>query len=93
MNDACEGKVLKLSEAQTMYDQRQFGVGCIRRHPGGLAARSRTCAHDGGRFLSMALLSDTLSNLRAGLPGGVSRRCELFFSMPSGPSDAIELWD
>lgn len=64
-------------------------TGCDPRHPGKLVARPHTCEHDGGRFLAFVLLADSLSNLRARMPAGVSRRGELAFLMP----DVIELWD
>jgi len=62
---------------------------CDPRHPGKLVARPHTCAPDGGRFLACVPVSDSLANLRARMPAGVSRRDELPFSVP----DMIEMWD
>lgn len=85
---------LATAEAQAIQDQQSslawFVTACDPRHPGKLVARPHTCAHDGGRFLSTVLVSDTLENLRARLPAGVSRRGEL---SPLVPPGVIELWD
>lgn len=87
-------RVLTPMEAQAMQDKGAVAawvlMACDARHPGKLVARPHTCEHDGGRFLPVVLLSDTLENLRARLPAGVSRRCELHFPLPPG---AVELWD
>ncbi len=84
---------LSPGEAQTIQDQQSlawFVTATDPRHRGKLVARPHTCANDGGRFLSTVLLSDTLENLRARLPAGVTRRLELpTFIRP----DIIELWD
>ena len=85
---------LSPNEAQAIQDQQSslawFLTACDPRHPGKHVARPHTSARDGGRFLSTVLLSDTLENLRARLPAGVSRRYELSRFVPP---DAIELWD
>lgn len=85
--------VLTPAEAQALHDRGEAAAwvvtGCDPRHPGKLVARPHTCAHDGGRFLACVLVADSLSNLRARMPAGVSRRGELAFSVP----DMIELWD
>ena len=88
-----QDRVLTPGEAQALQDRGGAAAwvvtGCDPRHPGWLVARPHTCAHDGGRFLPCVLVSQTLANLRAQLPAGVSRRGELGFTMP----DMIELWD
>jgi len=85
--------MLTPAEAQALQDRGEAAgwvvTGCDPRHPGRLVARPHTCASDGGRFLTCVLLSDSLANLRARMPAGVSRRGELAFSVP----DMIEMWD
>ncbi len=87
-------RILTPAEAQAMQDRGETAAwvvtGCDPRHPGKLVARPHTCAPDGGRYLACVLVSDSLANLRARMPAGVSRRDELpFFSVP----DMIEMWD
>ena len=89
-----DDRELTPGDAQAMQDQRKVGAwfvtACDPRHPGKLVARPHTCEHDGGKFLSSVLVSDTLENLRARLPAGVTRRRELYCVMPPG---AFEVWD
>ena len=86
-------RILTPAEAQVLQDRGEAAAwvvtGCNSRHPGRLVARPHTCAPDGGRFLACVLVSDSLANLRARMPAGVSRRGELAFSVP----DMIEMWD
>ncbi len=85
---------LSPNQAQAIQDQQSslawFVTACDPRHPGKHVARPHTSAHDGGKFLAAVLVSDTLENLRARLPAGVSRRYELLHFIPP---DVIELWD
>lgn len=87
-------RVLSPSEAQAIQDRQSslawFVTATDPRHPGKLVARPHTATHDGGCYLSSVLVSDTLENLRARLPAGVSRRYELSYFIPT---DVIELWD
>ena len=85
--------ILTPAEAQALQDRGEAAAwvvtGCDPRYPGKLVARPHTCAPDGGRYLACVLVSDSLANLRARMPAGVSRRGELAFSVP----DMIEMWD
>jgi len=71
-------RILTPAEAQAMQDRGEAAAwvvtGCDPRHPGKLVARPHTYAHDGGRYLACVLVSDSLANLRARMPAGVSRR-------------------
>ncbi len=64
-------------------------TGCDPRHLGWLVARPHTFAPDGGRLPACVLVSDSLANVRARMPAGVSRWGELAFSVP----DMIKMWD
>lgn len=87
-------RVLSSSEAQAIQDKARVLTWAITagspRYPRKFVARPHTTTHDGGRYLPLVLVSDTLENLHARLPAGISRRYELSYFIPT---DVIELWD
>lgn len=58
-------------------------------HPGKFTARAHTPDRRGGLYLPGALVSDTLDDLRAQLPGGLTRHGRTSMD----PPDVIEVWD
>ena len=58
-------------------------------HPGKFIARAHTAGHDGGVFLPGALVADTLHELRAMLPKGLTRHER---TLAHGP-EVAEVWD
>jgi len=58
-------------------------------HPGRLTARAHVADHHGGTILPGVLVANTLDELRAMLPAGLTRH-ERTSMMPP---DVIEIWD
>jgi hypothetical protein len=58
-------------------------------HPGKVTARTRTANHQGGTTQPGALVANTLNELRAMLPTGLTRRGRT----SALPPDVIETWD
>lgn len=58
-------------------------------HPGRLTARAHTADHHGGVYLPGALIADTLDELRAMLPAGLTQHRRTSVD----PPDVVEVWD
>ena len=58
-------------------------------HPGRLVARAHTADHAGDVYLPVALVADTLEELRAMLPAGLTRHGRTSVD----PPDVVEVWD
>ena len=85
---------LTAAEAQRLQDDaREHGrwlmwfVSCER--PGKFIARAHTAAHDGGKWLPGELVADTLDELRAMLPAGLTRHERSSVMSP----EVLEVWD
>jgi len=61
-------------------------------HPGQFTARAHTLDHHGGKYLPGALVADTLVDLRAQMPAGLTitprTPWQDFY-----PDDIVEMWD
>ncbi len=57
--------------------------------PGQLTARAHTSDHHGGHYLLGALVADTLDELHAMLPVGLTRHGRTSLD----PPDVVEVWD
>ena len=58
-------------------------------HPGKHTARTHTADHHGGVYLPGALIADTLDELRAMLPSGLTRHGRT----SADPPGVVEVWD
>lgn len=58
-------------------------------HPCRLVARAHTADHHGGVYLPGALVADTLEELRAQLPAGLTRHDRTSMD----PPDVVEVWE
>lgn len=58
-------------------------------HPGKVTARAHSADGRGGAQFPGALVADTLHELRAKMPAGLTRRGRA----PIHPADVIETWD
>lgn len=58
-------------------------------YPGCFVARAHTADHAGGRYLPGALVANTLDELRAMLPGGLTQHGRTSVD----PPDVLEVWD
>jgi len=58
-------------------------------HPGKVTARAYSMDNHGGVWLPGALVADTLEELRAMMPAGLTCRDRV----PVDPSEVIETWD
>jgi len=58
-------------------------------HPGKMVARAHEADHHGGTFLPGALVANTLDEVRAMLPNGLTRLDRTSIV----PPDVIETWD
>ncbi len=70
----------------------RMAVVCVRcrpRPPGRLTARAHTADSRGGTQFPGALVADTLADLRAVMPAGLTRRDRA----PIHPAETIEMWD
>ena len=63
--------------------------GADLEYPGQLVARAHTADHTGGVYLPGALVADTLDDLRAMLPAGLTRHGRTSVD----PPDVVEVWD
>lgn len=84
------------ADAQALQDATMRGTwlawvitGADLEHPGRLTARAHTADHAGGVYLPGALVADTLEELRAMLPAGLTRHGRTSID----PPDVLELWD
>jgi len=58
-------------------------------HPGKLVARAHTADHHGGVYLPGAVVADTLAELHALLPAGLTCRGRASID----PPEVVEVWD
>ncbi len=58
-------------------------------HPGKVTARAHTMDHQGGVWLPGAFVADTLEELRAMMPAGLTRRDRV----PVDPEGVVETWE
>ena len=85
------------TEAQTLQDDATargvelmwFVSNADPAHPGKITARAHTADHIGGIYLPGAMIADTLDEMRAQMPAGLTRRDRA----PIDPPGIVETWD
>ena len=88
---------LTAADAQAMQDSATehkawlvwFVTAADLEHPGKITARAHEADHRGGTVLPGGLVVDTLDELRALLPAGLTRRDRASVH----PPDVLEIWD
>ena len=87
--------ILTPAEAQRLQDEARAAGRWImwfvsyEEGPGKFIARAHTAAHDGGKWLPGELVADTLDELRAMLPPGLTR----WERTAMMAAEVVEVWD